>query len=159
MTALKLSTSSPHTPRKPASPHSPSLKTSHPQIRHHIPKIHSQYRLPYIIHHQKETYHANKTTLMPLTPKSLHSLLQDHLPTSFALPIEPPRMALHTPRIPIPLHERRLLIERVAALGAEEMAFMPLPAAGNHDFALDGRLAAAAARGEELMEVEVAVEA
>ncbi|KAL9062251.1 MAG: hypothetical protein Q9157_009089, partial [Trypethelium eluteriae] len=67
-------------------------------------------------------------------------------------------MAPDTPSIPIALHKRHLRIERVATLRAEEMANMPLRAARDHDLALDGRMAALAARAEHLMEVQVAVE-
>ena len=68
-------------------------------------------------------------------------------------------MATHTPRIPILLDKRRVSLKRIATLGAEEVADVPLGPTRHHDLALDGRVAALAARAEELVEVEVAVEA
>lgn len=68
-------------------------------------------------------------------------------------------MAIHTPRIPILLYKRRGRIERVTALGTEEVPGVPFCTTRNNDLALNGRLAALAARREELVEVEVAVEA
>ncbi len=68
-------------------------------------------------------------------------------------------MTPHTPRVPILLDKRRLRIKRVSTLRAEEVPNVPGGAAGDDDFRLDGSLARFASRGEEFVEVEVAVEA
>jgi len=68
-------------------------------------------------------------------------------------------MTAHAPRIPVLLDERRRAVEGIAALRAEEMSDVPFRAAGHDDLAFDRGPAALAARGEELVEVEVAVEA
>jgi hypothetical protein len=69
------------------------------------------------------------------------------------------RMAVDTPSIPILFHKRSRGIKWISALGAEEVTSMPFRTASNDNLALNGRLAALAARGEELVEVEMAVEA
>ena len=69
------------------------------------------------------------------------------------------RVTVDTPRVSIFLHKGRRAIERITALGAEEVAGVPLSTACNDDFAFDGRLAALASWREELVEVKVAVEA
>ena len=68
-------------------------------------------------------------------------------------------MTPHTPRIAILLHKRRRAIKRVSALCAEEVADVPLGAARDNDLAFDRRLAAFATWREELVKVEMAVEA
>jgi hypothetical protein len=68
-------------------------------------------------------------------------------------------MAPYTPRIPLLLDKRRAAVKRVAALRAEEVTNVPLRTARDDDLSLDGCLAALAARREQLVEVEVAVEA
>lgn len=68
-------------------------------------------------------------------------------------------MTIHTPRIPFLLHKRRARIKRIAALGAEKVASVPLGATRNNHLALNRRLTALAAGRKELVEVEVAVEA
>lgn len=69
------------------------------------------------------------------------------------------RVAPHTPRVPVFFDKRGCLGERVAAFGAEEVAGVPVGAAGDDDFAFDRRLAVFAAGAEELVVVDVAVEA
>ena len=56
------------------------------------------------------------------------------------------------------LHERRPPGERISASGAEEVPFVVSAAARQHAVPFDGCAAAGAARGEELVVVEVAVE-
>ena len=68
-------------------------------------------------------------------------------------------MTRYTIRVPALLDERGVAFERVAAFRAEEVAHVVFAARGEDDFAFDGRLAGAAARAEEFVEVEVAVEA
>jgi len=68
-------------------------------------------------------------------------------------------MAPHTPRIPILLDERRLRIKRIAALRTEEMAHMPTTTTSEHDFSLNGCLAASTARREEFVVVQMTIEA
>jgi hypothetical protein len=107
----------------------------------------------------KKTHRANKAFLVPLAIQRLHHHVRDGLPTPPAFGAVPVRVAIDTPRVPVLLHKRRLRIERVAALRAEEVADVPLGAARDNDLALDGRLARLAARREELVVVQVAVEA
>lgn len=107
----------------------------------------------------EETYLADKARLMPVPPQRLQHRLRDRLPAAPTLAAVPIRVTTHAPRVAVLLHERRAGIERIAALRAEEVARMPLRAARDDDLALDGRLTGLAARGEELVEVEMAVEA
>lgn len=105
------------------------------------------------------THRADEAIPMPLKPQGLHHRLRHGLPALPTLGTIPIRMTPHTPRVPVLLHERRAAVEGIPALRAEEVADVPFGAAGDDDFALDGRFAALAARAEELVEVEVAVEA
>jgi hypothetical protein len=66
-------------------------------------------------------------------------------------------MTVHTPCIPIFFHKRRAAIKRITTLCAEEMASMPLRTTSNDNLALDRCLARLAARGEELVEIKMAV--
>lgn len=106
-----------------------------------------------------KTYHTSEASDMPLTPQRFHHCIRNRLATALALGTVAIRMAIDTPGIPIFFHKRGVGIERIAALRAEEVAGVPLGAAGDYDLALDGGLARFAARGEALVEVEVAVEA
>jgi hypothetical protein len=66
-------------------------------------------------------------------------------------------MTVHTPRIPIFFHKRRAAIEWIATLRAEKVTSMPLRSTRNDNLAFDRCFARLAARGEELMEIEMAV--
>lgn len=68
-------------------------------------------------------------------------------------------MAVYTPSIPIFLHKGRCAVKWITALSAEEVAGMPFRTTCHDDFAFNGCLAALASRGEELVEVEMTVEA
>jgi len=107
----------------------------------------------------KNTHITNKTLIVPLTPQRLEHHIRHGLPATPALGRVAIRVTADTPSIPFLFDKRRRRIERVSALRAEEMAHVPLGAARDHHLALDGRLAALAARAEELVEVEVAEEA
>jgi hypothetical protein len=96
---------------------------------------------------------------MPLGPQCLDDRIRDRLPTLPALCTKAIRMTPDTPSIPLLLHKRRGRIKGITTLRAEEVTHMPLSATCHDDLALDGRLAALAAGREELVEVEVAVEA
>jgi len=96
---------------------------------------------------------------MPLKTQRLHHNIRYRLPAPLTLGTIPIGMAVDTPRIPILLHKRRRRIKRIATLSAEEVASMPLRATSDDDFALDRCLAGLAARGEVLVEVQMAVEA
>lgn len=96
---------------------------------------------------------------MPIRPQRLNNRLRNRLPALPTLRTIPIRMTPHTPRIAIFLDKRRTTIERIAALGAEEVARVPFRAACDDDFALDGSFAALAAGAEVFVEIEVAVEA
>ena len=96
---------------------------------------------------------------MPLGAQRLHHRIRNRLPTPLALGAVPIGMAIDAPRVPVLFDERGGGIERITALGAEEVAGVPLGAAGDDDLALDGGFAGFAAGGEALVEVEVAVEA
>ena len=99
---------------------------------------------------------------MPLGAEGLDILSDDGLLAATALgraPLRALRLARHAPRVPVLLDVRHPLLERVAALGAEEVPEMPVLAEGDDVVAEDGRLAVLALRREELVPVEVAVEA
>lgn len=96
---------------------------------------------------------------MPLRAQRLDHRIHNRLPALPALGRVPIRMAPNAPRIPIFLNKRRRRIKRVAALRAEKVSDVPLRAACDNNLALDGRLAALAARREQLVEVKVAEEA
>jgi hypothetical protein len=96
---------------------------------------------------------------MPLRSQRLHNRVRDGFATALALGTIPMCMAIYTPSIPILFHKRSRGIKWITALSAEEMSGMPFCTASNDDFTFNGCLAALAARGEELVEVEVAVEA
>lgn len=67
-------------------------------------------------------------------------------------------MTPHAKRIAALLHKGGFLLEWIAALGAEEMPNVVFTPRGEDDLAFDRRFAAATSWGEELVEVEVAVE-
>jgi hypothetical protein len=96
---------------------------------------------------------------MPLSPERLDHGIGNGLAAALALRAVAVRVAADAPRVAVLFDKGRRGIERVAALGAEKVARVPLGAARDNDFALDGRLARLAARGEELVEVERAEEA
>ena len=96
---------------------------------------------------------------MPLRPQSLDNRIRYRFATLTTFCAEAIRVAPHTPSVPFLLYERSRRVEWVTALRAEEMANVPLGATGYHDLALNGRLAALAPGREELVEVEMAVEA
>lgn len=96
---------------------------------------------------------------MPLGTQRLDHGIRHRLPTAFALCTVAMGMAVDAPCVPILLYKRRARIKRIAALGAEKVACVPFSATGDDDFAFNRRLAALAARGEEFVEIKVAVEA
>lgn len=96
---------------------------------------------------------------MPLLSQRLDHHLRDRLATTGALAAEAATMTADAPGKAVLLDKRRGFIERIAALGAEEMADVPLAATGQNDLAFNRGLARATARAEFLMEVQVAVEA
>jgi hypothetical protein len=96
---------------------------------------------------------------MPLCPKRLNNRIRNRLPTPLTLRTIPMRMAIHTPRIPILLHKRRTTIKRIATLRTKEVSSMPLRSTRDDNLTFDRCLAALAPRTEELVEIEVAVEA
>jgi hypothetical protein len=106
-----------------------------------------------------QTYHTAEAAHMPLRPQSLDNRIRNRLATLSTLCTKAIRMAPDTPRISLFFDKRRGRVKWITTLRAEEVADMPLGAARDDDLALDGRLAALAAGREELMEVEVAVEA
>lgn len=95
---------------------------------------------------------------MPLCPQRLDNRIGNRFPTALALGTVPMRMTVNTPSIPIFLHKRCSAIKRVATLCTEKVTGVPFGAASDNDLAFNGRLAALAARGEELVEIKVAVE-
>jgi hypothetical protein len=106
-----------------------------------------------------QTHYAAEAAHMPLRPQSLDNRIRNRLATLPALRAEAIRMTPDTPRIPLLLDKRCRRVKRITTLRTEEVADVPLSAARDDDLALDGRLAALAAGREELVEVEVAVEA
>ena len=106
------------------------------------------------------TLKTHKATFVILAPQRLDRQLIQYLRLALPAPRRRPlRMTPHAIRIIVPLHEWGVAVEWIAALGAEEVAYVPLRASGHDDFAFDRRLAGAAPRAEELVEVQVAVEA
>lgn len=96
---------------------------------------------------------------MPLPPQRPNHHLRNRLPTLPTLGTIPMGMTAHTPRIIILLDKRGGSIKGVAAGSAEEMALVVGVAASDDDAGFDGGAAGFAAGGEELVVVEVAVEA
>ena len=105
------------------------------------------------------TYRTDKAILMPIEAQRLQHGVRHGLPATPTLRAVTIRMAAHAPRVAILFHERRLRIEGITALCAEEVPSMPLRTASDDDLAFDWGLAALAARREQLMEVQMAVEA
>jgi hypothetical protein len=95
---------------------------------------------------------------MPLTPQRFNNRIRNRFATPLALGTIPMRMTIHTPSIPLLFHKGRRGVKRIATLRAEKVASVPFRATRYDDFTLDGCLAALAARGEELVEIEVTVE-
>lgn len=96
---------------------------------------------------------------MPLPPQRPHHHLGNRLPTLPTLGAIPMGMTPHTPGIIIFFHERGGSIKGVATGSAEEMPFVVGVSAGDDDAGFDRGAAGFAAGGEELVVVEVAVEA
>lgn len=95
---------------------------------------------------------------MPLRAQRFNHRIRNRFAAPFTLRAIAISMTIDAPRVPVLFDKRGGGIERVAALGAEEVASVPFSAARDHDFALDRRFARLAARGEALVEIEVAVE-
>ena len=108
---------------------------------------------------KKKTYQTNKTPLMPLGPQRPNHHLRHRFPTLPALGAVAMGMTPDTPSIIVLFDKRGGSVKGVAASGAEEMPFVVGVAAGDDDLVLDGGLTGFAAGGEELVVVEVAVEA
>jgi hypothetical protein len=96
---------------------------------------------------------------VPLGPERFDYGIGNGLAAPLALCAVAVRVAADAPRVAVLFDKRRRGVERVAALRAEKVARVPLGAARDNDFALDGRLARLTARGEELVEVERAEKA
>lgn len=96
---------------------------------------------------------------MPLASQRRHTPVNYRLLATLTLPAKLASMTSYAPRIPIFLHKRRLRVKRVAALSAEEMTHVPGSPTSDNNFRLDGRFAAATARGVKFVKVKMAVEA
>lgn len=105
------------------------------------------------------TFHAAKTLSMPLCSKCFDNGVSHRLAALLALSRVAVRVAAHTPSIAVFFHKRSGRVERIAALCAEEMPRMPLSPACHNHLALNRRLAAFASWAEELVVVEMAIEA
>lgn len=127
----------------------------------------------------RQTYHATETIGVPLSTKSLDHHIRDGTSAFPAFRRVPIGVAIDAPSITVFLHKRGGGVERlcwvlasvwepvgilmewithISALGAKEMSNVPFSTASNHHLTLNGRLAAAASRAEELVEVEMTVE-
>ena len=95
---------------------------------------------------------------MPLRAQRFNHRIRNRFAAPFTLRAIAISMTIDAPRVPVLFDKRRGGIERVAALCAKEVARVPFSAARDYDFALDRRFAGLAARGETLVEIEVAVE-
>ena len=99
---------------------------------------------------------------MPFVPKCLDVLANDRRPTLPAFrsaPLSPLSLAFDTPGVAVFLDVRHAVLERITALGAKEMAIVPVLAQTHDVLAKNRRLAMLASRSEELVPVKVAVEA
>lgn len=99
---------------------------------------------------------------MPLAAQGADVLPYDSLATLLALgraPLGALGLAVDAPRVAVLLDMRHALRERVAALGAEEVPVVPVLPERHHMFTQDRRRAVLAAGGEELVPVQVAIEA
>ncbi len=90
---------------------------------------------------------------MPVSVQGTYPFCHDGFPAALALAAEFSSMAVQTPGIAILLYEGCFGIERVAALGAEEMADVPGATTRNDNFRLNGRFARFTSRGEEFVKV------
>lgn len=98
---------------------------------------------------------------MPLAAERPDVLSDDRLPALAALgrpALGALRLARHAPRIAVLFDMRHAALKRVAALGAEEVAKVPVVAQRHHVLAHDGSRAVLAPRREQLVPVQVAVE-
>jgi hypothetical protein len=96
---------------------------------------------------------------VPLAAQGLDDHANDGEPALHALrgaPLGAFRLAVDAPGIPILLDVAHALLEGVAALGAEEVAEVPVLSQGDGVLAEDGSLAVLALGGVELMPVEMA---
>lgn len=87
------------------------------------------------------THHTNKTLNMPLRSQRLNHHLCNRASALLTFRAVPINMAIHAPRIPVLLHERRRAIKRIPALGTKKVSNVPLRTTSNHNFTFDGRLA------------------
>jgi hypothetical protein len=78
---------------------------------------------------------------VPFRPQRFDHSVRNRLATTFAFGAVAVGVAVDTPRIPIFLDKRGIGIKRITTLGAEKVSGMPLRAARDDDFALDGRFA------------------
>lgn len=82
---------------------------------------------------------------MPLSAQRLDHDLSHGFPAFPTLGAVAVGMTSDTPRVPVLLDKRRVRVEGIAALRAEEMAGVPVRAARNDDLAFDWGLAGFAA--------------
>ena len=104
---------------------------------------------------------AAEAVLVPLAAQRLDVLTDDGgpaLPTLGSPPLGTLGLTLNAPRVAVLLDVGHAVLERVAALGAEEVPIVPVVAQRHNVLAENGRPAVLAPRGEELVPVEMAVE-
>lgn len=130
-----------------------TFSTTYPNI---IPQI----NLP--PHKGISTVPTPKTVSMKLLPQRLHNLPNNILPTQPTLRSPPQRALFNTPSapsIPIQLHMRHSLIERITAFAAEEVPVVVMFASQGGDVLTDdGGFAVLTPRRKSLVPVEVAIE-
>lgn len=76
----------------------------------------------------------------------------------WSAPLRPLGLALDAPRVTVLLYVRHAVFKRIAAFCAEKVAVVPMVPKGNDVLPKDGRPAMLAARGEELMPVQMAIQ-
>lgn len=104
---------------------------------------------------------AAEALVVPLASEGLDVLANHGQLAPLALggaPLCPLGLTVDTPRIAILLNVRHAFLERVAALGAEEMTVVKMVAKGNNVISQDGRRTGLAAGSKQFVPVQVAEE-
>jgi hypothetical protein len=107
------------------------------------------------------TSRAAETLVVPLGAYGFHILSDDGLLAALALwraALGPLRLAGNAPRVSVLLNVRHATLERVAALGAEEVPVVPVFAKRHDMLAEDRCLTVPAARREEFVPIQMTVE-
>jgi hypothetical protein len=104
---------------------------------------------------------ASEAMLMPFSAQGLNILSNNSctaLSAFWCSPLGTLRLAINTPSVPVLLDVCHAMVERVTALGAEEMAVVPVSTESDNVLTENRGLAVLTARGEQLMPVKMTEE-